>query len=100
VITQTGIDRVRAARPANLPFSRAGGHSCPDAPDIKNQPAAQRDLPRGASPSARQITANYLTAIRFGCALACLRIETPRTPLRPVALTFSASAVSGRMKRR
>jgi hypothetical protein len=38
-----------------------------------------------------------LIVIRRGWALACFAIEISRTPLRPVAFTFSVSTVSGRM---
>jgi hypothetical protein len=48
----------------------------------------------------RKLANVYFTEIRRGCAFGCFGITISRTPLRPDALTFSASAVSGRMKRR
>jgi hypothetical protein len=43
---------------------------------------------------------DYFTEMRLGCAFACFLMEISSTPWRPVALTFSASAVSGKIKRR
>ena len=70
------------------------------------QPAPRLDkeiVQQRCQPSADSVLRpmeSYFTVIRRGCAFGCFGITISNTPLRPDAFTFSASAVSGRMKRR